>query len=108
MTSYTLIVGPLVSLVLFSEVASANKSNKSNKSEQKTGVLVEAYSMPRCNGLDCPPWPVPPDIDFCFQVGGAYYTGISRPWGVPWATKANQMLAFQGQKVEKVILEAVA
>lgn len=69
MTSYTLIVGPLVSLVLFSEVASANKS------EQKTAVLVEAYSMPRCNGLDCPPWPVPPDIDFCFQVGGAYYTG---------------------------------
>jgi hypothetical protein len=93
------IPGLLVILVLLSGVVSADTS------EKKMAMLVEAYSTPRCHGLDCPPWPTPPDTNFCFQVGASYYIGISRPWGVPWDNKAKRLLALQGQFVEITLAE---
>ena len=91
--------GLLVSLLLFSKAAPAKNS------EQKIATLVEVYTLPSCSGLDCPPWPVPPDGGFCFQVGDAFYTGMSHQWGVPWATKAKRLMALKGQMVEIFVTE---
>src|SRR3989442_11017078 len=71
------IVAIFLSVALVSGVALADKP------EKKSAVLVEFHYLPRCAGLDCPPWHIPPDIDFCFQVGDTFYIGGSRPWGVP-------------------------
>ena len=56
--------------------------------------------MPRCVGLDCPPWPTPWDSDLCFQAGKDFYTGIYYPFGVPWATSGKELLLLEGKTVE--------
>jgi hypothetical protein len=91
----------LLALVFLSGVLSAS----ANTPEKKSAILVEAYPTPRCYGLDCPPWPTPPDMNFCFQMGATYYVGISEEWGVPWANKAKRLLALQGQSVEIAVTE---
>ena len=88
------IFGLLASLMLLSGAAFADRSLR------KSAILVEAYSTPRCAGLDCPPWPIPDDIDFCFRNGDDFYAGIYRPWGVPWATSGKKLAALQGKTVE--------
>lgn len=90
-------VGLFVSLVFL------NGATPAEKAQKKTAVLIEAHYLPGCAGLDCPPWPIPPDIDFCFQAGDTYYAGGSRPWGVPWATNAEGLVAFKGKSVEIVV-----
>ncbi len=63
-------------------------------------TLVEAVSKPRCYGLDCPPWPAPPNIAFCFRAGDTYYVGTDRSWGVPWANKAKKLQKLKGVSVK--------
>jgi hypothetical protein len=70
---------------------------------RKTGVLIEARGFSRCAGLDCPPWPMPIDVDACVQIDGKFYTGMYRPWGVPWATAGKRLVELSGQSVEVVI-----
>jgi hypothetical protein len=89
----------LVSLSLLTELISADSS------EKKKAILVETHSAPRCYGLDCPPWPTPPDLDFCFQAGDTYYTAISHPSGLPGANRAKKLLTLQGQSVEIVVTD---
>jgi hypothetical protein len=74
-----------------------------NASERKKALVVETFSMSRCHGLDCPPWPTPRDGDFCFQIGDRFYAGISRPWGVPWARNAEKLERLRGQPVEIIL-----
>jgi hypothetical protein len=62
-------------------------------------IVVEAQATPRCSGLDCPPWHVPDDVDLCFEAGGKIYTGTYRPWGMPWDTKGERLLAMKGKQV---------
>jgi hypothetical protein len=76
-------IGVLLSVVLLDGITSAEEPKK------QSAFLVESHYLPKCAGLDCPPWHTAPDIDFCFQVGDAFYTGESRPWGVPWASSAE-------------------
>ena len=71
----------------------------------KKATLVETHSEPRCNGLDCPPWPTAPNIAFCFQVGDAYYSATDRSWGISWANKAKKLQALQGESVDIVVTE---
>ena len=99
MVIYRVVTGQLAILVLLSGAVPADKP------EQKTARLVEVHSMPRCYGLDCPPWLVAPDIDFCFQADASYYTGISRPWSVPWATKAEKLMALEDRPVEILVTD---
>jgi hypothetical protein len=75
-------------------------SASNGKPVKVIATLVEAHSSARCHGLDCPPWPMPPDTDFCFQAGDKYYTAISHPWSVPWAANGKKLMALQGQSVE--------
>ncbi len=89
----------LVSLSLLTQAVSADNS------EKKKAILVDAYSAPRCYGLDCPPWRTAPNADFCFQVGDTYHTAISRPWGFPWSNSTKNLLALQGQSVEIVVTD---
>jgi hypothetical protein len=89
----------LVSLFLLTEVISADNS------ERKKAILVETHSAPRCYGLDCPPWPTSPDLDFCFQVGDTYHTATSHPSGLPGANTAKRLLPLQGQSVEIVVTD---
>jgi hypothetical protein len=96
---HRVVAGFLVSVVFLSGELSAHKS------EEKTAILVEAYSTRRCVGLDCPPWHVPDDIDFCFQVGDTFYTGTYPPWGVPWAVQGKRLLALQGKTVGIVVTD---
>ena len=47
---------------------------------------------------------MPTSVDVCLQVDGIYYTGMYRPWGVPWAIHAGKrLLELSGQSVEVVI-----
>jgi hypothetical protein len=89
------IIGLFAGLILLPALA--------DKPEKKTAVLVEVHYLPDCAGLDCPPWPIPPDIDFCFQAGDTYYSGGSRPWGVPGATNAEGLVEFKGKSVEIIV-----
>ena len=89
----------LVGLSLLAQLISAEKS------EREKAILVETYSVPRCHGLDRPPWHTPPNLDFCFQVGDTYHTAISRPWGFPRDNSAKRLLALQGRSVEVVITD---
>jgi hypothetical protein len=75
------------------------------KSQRKTGTLVEANALPGCAGLDCPPWPTPTDVDVCIEMEGSYYTGMYRPWGVPWATAGKRLLQLKGQHVEVIVTD---
>jgi len=87
-------LGGLLGMLLLTTNASAQKT------EPIRVTLVEARSMERCAGLDCPPWPVPPDTYFCFQNGDKYYTGMAQPWSGPGASKVEKLIALQGQTVE--------
>ena len=82
-------------------------SGQDSESTSKTqkAILVEVRSTPRCYGLDCPPFPVPPELDFCFQAGDKYYAAKPRPWGAPWSAKSKRLLALQGQSVDIVVTE---
>jgi hypothetical protein len=91
---HKLISGLLVSLVLLSGQSPADKP------PNETALLVEARVVPRCNGLDCPPLPVPFDAYLCFQVKDTYYTGTYSPWGFPWAPPGKRLLALQQKSVE--------
>jgi hypothetical protein len=77
----------------------------STTSKSQKAILVEVHSRPRCYGLDCPPFPVSPELDFCFQVADKYYAAEPRAWGVPWSTEGKRLLALQGQSVEIVVTE---
>jgi len=90
-------------IALLVTLAVASVSFQDGDSERRKAILIETHSTPRCYGLDCPPWPVPPELYFCFQEGAEYHTGIPRPWGVPWANKAKRLLALQGQSVEIIV-----
>jgi hypothetical protein len=93
------ISGLVVSLMLLTGSPSAPKS------QQKTATLVEANALPGCAGLDCPPWPMPIDVDVCIDRDGNYYTGIYRPWGVPWAKAGKRLLELRGQSVEVIVTD---
>jgi hypothetical protein len=93
------ISGLVVSLMLLTGSPSAPKS------QQKTATLVEANALPGCAGLDCPPWPMPIDVDVCIDMDGNYYTGIYRPWGVPWAKAGKRLLELRGQSVEVIVTD---
>ena len=86
-------------------VSSYGKQNPANTAEGQKAILVEVRSTPRCYGLDCPPFPVPPELDFCFQAGAKYYAAKPRPWGTPWSAKSKRLLALQGQSVNIVVTE---
>lgn len=92
-----MISGLLVSLVLLSGPSPTNEPQK------QAAILVEARIVPRCNGLDCPPLPVPFDAYLCFQVKDIFYTGTYSPWGFPWAPPGKRLLASQGRSVEIVV-----
>jgi hypothetical protein len=92
-------MGVLLSVALLDGIAAAEEPKK------QSAVLVEFHYLPKCAGLDCPPWHTPPDIDFCFQVGDAFYTGESRSWGVPWASSAEGLTAFKGKSVDIVVTD---
>ncbi len=83
-------------------VSSFGGQTSADTSQRKKAILVETFSMSRCHGLDCPPWPMPRDIDFCFQIGDRFYAAISRPLGVPWAKNAEK-LALRGKSVEIIL-----
>jgi hypothetical protein len=87
----------LVWLFLLSGPISADSS------ENKEATLVEVHSAPRCYGLDCPPWPMPANLDFCFQAGDAYYVAVSHLWVFHWTNKAKRLLELQGQSVEIMV-----
>jgi hypothetical protein len=86
-------------LIFFSGTTLADKPDK------KTAILIDAYTEPRCYGLDCPPWPVPEDGSFCFQVGSVYYAGSSHEWGFAWNTAVKKLLALKGSSVEIVLTD---
>jgi len=46
---------------------------------------------------------MPTSVDACLQIDGIYYTGMYRPWGVPWATAGKRLLDLRGQSIEVVI-----
>jgi hypothetical protein len=92
-----LMTGLVVGLTFFACTTAAQNP------KTKTAVLVEAHGLPRCVGLDCPPWPMPVDVDACVQIAGVYYTGMYRPWGVPWATAGKRLMELVGLSVEVVI-----
>jgi hypothetical protein len=94
-----LVIALCTSLVLLGAATSAYTS------QRKTAMLVEVYSTHKCVGLDCPPWPVPDDYDFCFQVGESFYTGTYYPFGVPLAKKGKRLLPFEGKSVEIVVTD---
>jgi len=99
MASHKGLIGLFVSVALLGGVLSAATS------QRKRAILVEIHSMPRCYGLDCPPWTIPDDVDVCFQAGDVFYTGIYRPWGVPWARAGTKLLALEGKTVEILITD---
>jgi hypothetical protein len=95
-----LTVGWFISLVLIGGGSPGDKSQK-----PITAILVETSSTPVCVGLDCPPWPVPDDLGFCFQAEGNYYTGMyySRLW--PRATKGKKLSLLKGQSLEILVTD---
>ena len=93
------IVGLFASLVLVDGATTAHTP------QGKPAILVEAHSTHRCVGLDCPPWPMPLDSDFCFQAGESFYTGTYYPFGVPWARKGEKLLLLEGKTVEIVVTD---
>ncbi len=76
-----------------------------DKRTPQEATLVEAVSKPRCYGLDCPPWPTPPNIAFCFRAGDTYYVGTDRSWGVPWANKAKKLQKLKGEPVKILVTD---
>ena|ERR1700692_2646419 len=94
-----------VALLLILPIVPACVENSARGSEKRRATLIEVHSQPRCYGLDCPPWPVQPELAFCFREGDRYHTAIPRPWGVPWVNKAKRLLAMQGTSVEIVVTE---
>jgi hypothetical protein len=64
-----------------------------------SATLVEVHAIPKCAGFDCPPWPVPDDLSFCFEADGKFFTGVYRPWGFPWNEKREKLLALLGKQV---------
>jgi hypothetical protein len=77
----------------------------SSKPQKQAAVVVEVKIPPPCNGLDCPPLPVPFDAYLCFQTGDSYYSGTYRLWGFPWSQPGKKLLALRGQSVEIVVRE---
>lgn len=92
----------LPTLTLLVALATAASGHEPIKDEpiKLVVTLVEVRSSARCHGLDCPPWSIPRDTDFCFQAEGKYYAAISRPWGLPWAANGKKLIALQGQSIE--------
>jgi hypothetical protein len=88
-------VGVFLSLVLLNGAPSTEEPKK------QSAVLVDFFYLPRCAGLDCPPWHTKPDIAFCFQVGDTFYTGESRPWG----TDAEGLTEFKGKSVDILVTD---
>ena len=99
MRAHRLILGLFAGLAVLIATASADTSLR------KPAILVEAYSMPKCAGFDCPPWPVPDDRAFCFQSGENFFTGIYLPLGMPWETKGKRLLILEGKSVEIVVTD---
>jgi len=65
---------------------------------QKSARLIEVKTMARCNGLDCPPWHVPPSYYFCFDAAGESVLGESSP---AFGTKKQEALAAMvGEPIE--------
>lgn len=89
------IVGVFLGLSLSNPATSAAQTSKQN------AVLVEVQHLPGCAGLDCPPWPTPPDIIFCFQAADTYFTAESRT--APWAMSTEKLAALKGKSVEIVV-----
>lgn len=80
-------------------------SHTTDKRTPEQATLLEAVSKPRCYGLDCPPWPTPPNIAFCFRAGDRYYVGTDRSWGVPWANKARKLQNLKGESVKILVTD---
>ncbi len=71
----------------------------------QTATLVEVRAMPGCAGLDCPPWPMPMNINICLEINGTYFTATYRPWGVPWATSGKKLLKLAGKSIQVIVTE---
>ena len=80
-------------------------SHTTDKRTPEQATLLEAVSKPRCYGLDCPPWPTPPNIAFCFRAGDRYYVGTDRSWGVLWANKARKLQNLKGESVKILVTD---
>jgi hypothetical protein len=93
------IPGLVVSVVLLTGSPSAPKS------QPKTATIIETNALPGCAGLDCPPWPMPNDLDVCIEMDGNYYTGTYRPCGVPWAKAGKRLLELKGQSVAVIVTD---
>ena len=94
------IPGLVVSLILLTGSPSATKS------QRKTATIVEANAIPGCAGLDCPPWPMPINVDVCIEMDGNYYIGMYRPWGVPWAKAGKRLLELKGHSIDVIVTES--
>jgi hypothetical protein len=94
-----LLAGLLLSIVILPGQSSRDKPQK------ETAILVEARIIPRCYGLDCPPFPVPFDASVCFQVKDTYYAGKYSPWGFPWSPPGKRLVALDHQSVEIVVTD---
>jgi hypothetical protein len=79
----------------------------SSKPPKQAANVVEVKIPSPCNGLDCPPppLPVPYDAYICFQIGDSYYGGTYRLWVFPWSPPEKKWLALRGQSVEIVLSE---
>ena len=49
---------------------------------------------------------MPIDVDVCIEMGGNYYTGMYRPWGVPWAKAGKRLLELKGQSIEVIVTDS--
>jgi len=96
---YRLTAGLLLGVVL------SSGGLPTHKSEKKPATLVEAQVLPHCAGLDCPPWPVPDNVDFCFQAGDTFYTGRYDALGMPWNKKGDILLDWVGKTMEIVVTD---
>jgi hypothetical protein len=92
------VIGFFASLVLLSGVLSADTARKAI-----TATLIEVGTWPLCHGPDCPPWPVPDEVRFCFQSGNNFYTGVYSPRPVPWANAEKKLMAWEGKPVEIIV-----
>ena len=83
----------LANLLIFSTASFPQIPNK------QTATLVEAYGLPTCAGLDCPPWHVAQDFEVCLKAGEKFYRGSYSADRGPWAKKLD-LREFEGQAVE--------
>jgi hypothetical protein len=90
------IIGIFLGVVLAAQGTTASQTNK------QMAFLVEVQLLPSCAALDCPPWPTPPDILYCFQVGDAYFVGEAQTFlGRPSTEKLASLKGTSVQLVAK-------